>query len=312
LKKQGVISLGEAFIDFISIDASNTKYQQLLGGATVNVAVGTSRLGIPSYYLCKIGTDSNSQFVSNQLTKEKVNTEYCIRTPEKQICEVYVHINEKGERYFHSYKNPSPDVVLTDGELNKVIFQSAKIFYFGSGTLFHDLAKKTTEKALLFAKEAGTLVAFDTNIRLKRWDNEDQCRRTISSFLKHADIVKMAEDELLFITETKSLDAGLEKLANLSIPYIFITRGNEGAIVQHGNELIQIPAKNVKAIDTTGAGDAFMSAILYCFHEKGIQPKLLKDYLEFANEIGAIATTHFGALTAVSDIKPMIRKEKRH
>jgi fructokinase len=308
LKNQGVISLGEAFIDFISIDSTNTNYQQLLGGATVNVAVGTSRLGIPSYYLCKLGTDSNGLFVENELTKEKVDTDYCVRTSNKKICGVYVHINNSGERYFHSYINPTPDVVLTEEDLQRELFHSAKIFYFGSGTLFQAEAKKTTEKSLLYAKETDAIVAFDPNIRLMRWENEEICRKTVCSFLEEADIVKLADDELLFLTESKTLEEGLHKLSNWRIPYVFITMGKEGALAIHGGNRIHVPAKKVNVVDTTGAGDAFMSALLYCFHEKGMSAERIEEYTQFANEIGASVTTEFGALTASVDFQ--VIKEK--
>lgn len=300
LNKQGIISLGEAFIDNISIDQTNTKFQKLLGGATVNVAVGTRRLGIPSYYICKWGIDSESLFVENQLKSEKVNTDYCIRTPNKKICQVQVYINQNGERYFNSYINLTPDQVMLETELEKELFTNAKIFYFGSGTLFQTNAKQTTETAVMHARNANTLVAFDPNIRLKRWENEDICRRTIIPFLKKADIIKLAKEELLFLTETKTLEEGLDQLSNWQVPYSFITMGEEGSIAQYGISRILEPAKKVKVIDTTGAGDAFMSALLYCFHEKGIHPEHLKVYLQFANDLGALATTEFGALTAFS------------
>jgi fructokinase len=300
LNKQGIVSLGEAFIDNISIDETNSKFQQLLGGATVNVSVGASRLGVTSYYLCKLGIDAESLFVENQLKTEKVNTDYCIRTPNKKICQVQVYLNQNGERYFNSYINPTPDQVMLDSELGKELFTKAKIFYFGSGTLFQSNAKQTTEKAIKFAKDADTIVAFDPNIRLMRWENEDICRRTIIPFLKKADIVKLAEEELLFLTETNLLEDGLDQLSQWRVPYTFITMGEKGSIALYGKNKIHVPVKKVKAIDTTGAGDAFMSALLYCFHDRGMHLEGLKDYLQFANEMGAIATTEFGALKATS------------
>lgn len=78
------------------------------------------------------------------------------------------------------------------------MFKKAKIFYFGSGTLFHPKAKEATETSLKYAKEFGHTIAFDTNIRLQRWESEELCRQTVISFLKKADIVKLAEDELSF------------------------------------------------------------------------------------------------------------------
>lgn len=306
LSKQGVISLGEAFVDYISTDSSNTQYQQLLGGATVNVAVGTRRLDIPSYYLCKLGTDEISQFVEQEFRKEMVNTEYCVRALDKKICGVYVHLKENGERYFHSYINETPDEVLTANQLNKELFNKAKIFYFGSGTLFHEMAKNTTIAALKYAKKSNTLVAFDANLRLKRWGNEEQCRTTVCSFLPKSDIAKLADDELLFLTQTKSLDEGIEKLSHWKIPYVFITMGSKGAYALFQGSKIHIPAVNVNAVDTTGAGDAFMSALLYCFHQKGIPTALsqLSEYTKFANHIGALATTKIGSLTAISTRMP--------
>ncbi|MEH7416767.1 carbohydrate kinase [Neobacillus drentensis] len=303
MKKQGVISLGEAFVDYVSVDSTNTKFQPLLGGATVNVAVGTSRLGIPAYYLCKMGKDEISTFVMQELTKEDINTDFSVQNASKKICGVYVHTNESGDRYFHSYINETPDEVLETKDIKKEVFEHAKVFYFGSGTLFNEKAKKATETSLIYAKESGNLIAFDTNIRLKRWESEEQCRQTVISFLKKADIVKIAEDELSFLTQTDSAEAGIEKMSAWRIPFLFVTMGAKGACaVMNGNK-VSSPAPRVKAVDTNGAGDAFMSALIYCFHEKGKpsdSSQIIK-YLQFANQVGAAATTQVGSLTANFD-----------
>ncbi|MFF2445639.1 carbohydrate kinase [Neobacillus sp. NPDC058068] len=314
MDKKGVISLGEAFVDFISTDQTNTKYQQLLGGATVNLAAGTSRLGIPTYYLCKLGTDEISHFVEQELKKERINTEFCVRTPSKKICGVYVHIYESSERYFYSYINETPDEVLIENQLKKELFELAKIFYFGSGTLFHEIAKKTTETGLKYAKESEMLVAFDANLRLKRWESENHCRQIVCSIIKNADIVKFAEDELLFLTETKSIEAGLEKAYQWKIPYLFVTMGGNGAFAVYNGTRVDVPGVQVNAIDTTGAGDAFMAAILYCFHEKGkpAEPSQLTEYIHFANHAGAAVTTEFGSLTANFDMRELKKQFQKN
>jgi fructokinase len=298
LKKQGVISLGEAFVDFISQDQTNTNYQRLLGGATVNVAVGVRRLGIPSYYLCKLGMDETSLFVQEEMTKEQVNLSYCTYQSTKKICSVYVHVNDQGDRYFHSYINETPDDWITAEELDKELFTQSKLFYFGSGTLFHPIARKTTNQALVFAKEGNSLIAFDTNIRLKRWENEEQCREVILSYVKKASIVKMAEDELLFLTKSDTLEQGIESISNMDIPFLFITRGKEGAFASHKGIQVNVPGIEVKVVDTTGAGDAFMAALLSRFHDQGVPENkaLLEEYTSFANLAGAMSTTQFGSL----------------
>jgi fructokinase len=298
LKKHGITSLGEAIVDFIATDPSNKTYQRLLGGATVNVAVGVRRLGIPSYYLCKLGTDESSTFIEEKLMKENVDLSFCSHHPNKRICSVYIHLNQHGERYFHSYVNETPDEWITSEELDNKPFMNSKIFYFGSGTLFHPIARKTTDQALQYAKEENLVIAFDTNIRLKRWESENQCRETILSYAKRADIVKMAEDELLFLTETETLDEGLEHIAKMEIPFLFITKGKDGACAIHKDIMVHVPGIPVKAVDTTGAGDAFMAALLSCFHDRGIPQNeaQLAEYTEFANKAGAHSATKFGSL----------------
>jgi fructokinase len=301
VKKQGVISLGEAFVDLISVDSTNTKYQQMLGGATVNVAAGVKRQGIPSYYLCKLGTNQPSAFVESELSKERIDTSFCVRTSGKDICMVYVHLDEIGERYFHKYINHTPDVVLTEHELDRKVFDMARIFYFGSGTLFHETSKRTTMTALKFAKEANTLISFDANLRLKRWDSESQCRRTVCSQLEQVDIVKLTEEELYFLTETDMIEDAMNIVSSYTIPYLFITLGSEGAIAIMNGRKVYVPSIEVDAIDTTGAGDAFMSALLYQFHEKGLPTDLLQleKYTAYANRVAATTTTQIGSLTAL-------------
>ena len=307
MEKQGIISLGEAFVDYVSVDSTNTKFQRLLGGATVNVAVGTKRLGIPTYYFCKIGEDEISQFVEQELAKEGINTDFAVHSPGKKICCVYVHTNDHGERNFHSYLNETPDDVLAADEIKKEVFEQTKIFYFGSGTLFNQKAKESTEASLIYAQETANLIAFDTNIRLKRWVSEELCRQTITSFLKKADIVKIAEDELYFLTETDSFEAGLAKISLWEIPFLFITMGGKGACAIMNGDMVFVPAPKVKAVDTTGAGDAFMSALLYCFYEKGkpADTSELTKYLQFSNQVGAAATTNIGSLTMNLDFNEL-------
>ncbi|WP_066056773.1 carbohydrate kinase family protein [Robertmurraya korlensis] len=298
MKKQGVISLGEAFVDFIATDRTNKTYQHLLGGATVNVAVGIKRQGIPSYYLCKLGQEEWSQFVVEELRKENVDISSSSFSETKKMCSVYIHVNEQGDRYFHSYVNETPNDWLTTEELDKKPFTKSKIFYFGSGTLFHPVARKTTDQALVYAREMNMQVAFDTNIRLKRWESEEQCRETVLSYVKKADIVKMAEDELLFLTKTENFDQGFLAISKLGIPFLFITRGKEGAVALHEKIVVSVPAMDVKVVDTTGAGDAFLAALLVEFHNYGL-PKTkaqLERYTIIANNAASRSTTKFGSL----------------
>ncbi|MBY0121519.1 carbohydrate kinase [Bacillus sp. S/N-304-OC-R1] len=296
--KSGVISLGEVFVDMISLDKTNTKFQPFIGGATVNLAVGVKRQGIDSCYLCKLGRDETSVFVEEAFNHEGVCLDYAVHSDTKKSCEVYVHQTNNGDRVFHSYVNPTPDEWLTEQEVGKIPFQFGKIFYFGSGTLFHETACETTKKALLYAKEEQLFIGFDVNIRLKRWDSEEQCRKTICSFLSQAHLVKMAEEELLFLMDTESYETAISRINQFNIPSLFITKGSKGACAYHKDLEVCISGLDVDVVDTTGAGDAFMASLLCSFHEKGEPSSFsqLEKYLHDANKAGAIATTKMGSL----------------
>ncbi|WP_456276820.1 carbohydrate kinase family protein [Bacillus sp. AK128] len=298
MKKDGVISFGEVMVDLISVDRQNLNYQPYLGGATINVAVGVSKQGIPSYYLCKIGVDETSQFAKEELVKQKVDLTYSSQSLNKKLCKVTIQLDENGERVFHSYLNETPDEWLMAEELNQNVFNHAKLFYFGSGTLFHHLAKSTTIKALEMARQSNLMIAFDANIRIKRWGSEEECRTTIMSFFKKADIVKMSEEELLFLTNSSYLEEALQRVEDLNIPYLLITLGAKGAMAVWEGSRITVPGVKVNVVDTTGAGDAFMAAILYCFHKQGYPNSVvtLTEYLQYANQMGAQATTRLGGL----------------
>ncbi|WP_337019214.1 carbohydrate kinase [Oceanobacillus massiliensis] len=296
---QGIISYGEAFVDYIAQDRTNKLYNTYLGGTTINVAVGARRLGTQSHYICKLGTDETSQFIRRELEKESVNTDYCMESERKRICSVYIHLNEMRERHFHAYINETPDEQLLESELHEKLFENAFLFYFGSGTLFHPTAFTTTKRAIQLAKHHRSLIAFDPNIRLKRWDNLESCKTNVKGMLPDVDILKISEEELLFLTEAANLDAGLQIIKSYQIPYVFITRGEDGAIVFYRNEKIIVPAEKVEVVDTTGAGDAFMAGLLHCFDRHGI-PKTADElvfYTKYANKLGSNTVKTLGALT---------------
>ncbi len=145
------------------------------------------------------------------------------------------------------------------------------------------------------------LVAFDPNIRMKRWESEAACRNIVTPFLSETDILKISQDELLFLMNSADLTESLEKLRAYHIPYVWVTQGENGAAAVTANQTLHVSAKEVQAIDTTGAGDAFMAGVLRYVHINGLPSTMesLVSCTEFANHLGALAATKAGALTAL-------------
>lgn len=309
MAQKGILSLGDAFVDFVSRTSDNNSFDRNLGGASVNVAVHISRFGIPSFYITKLGIEEDSKFVEEEMQKEQVNLDDSVRTSTKKISKVFVHLDAFGERQFHNYENETPDEVVLETDIKGQSFENKSIFYFGSGTLFHPHARAATKKAISLAKEKGLLIAFDANIRLKRWNREEECRQVIRELLPLVDVLKLSEEELCFLMEVDTVEQGMEQLENFHMPFQLVTLGEKGAIGQlFEQEKVHVPAEAVKVLDTNGSGDAFMAAILSYIHEKGFPhtKEEMVNYIGHANKLGAMVATKKGSLPTLHNYRTLV------
>lgn len=310
MAQKGILSLGDAFIDFVSRTSDNIIFDRNLGGASVNVAVHISRFGIPSCYITKLGIEEDSKFVEEEMQKEQINLDESVRTSTKKISKVFVHLDAFGERHFHNYENETPDEVVLETDIKGQSFENKSIFYFGSGTLFHPLARAATKKAISLAKEKGLLIAFDANIRLKRWNRKEECRQVIRELLPLVDVLKLSKEELCFLMEVDTVEQGMEQLANFHVPFQLVTLGEKGAIgcLLELQEKVYVSAEEVTVIDTNGSGDAFMATILYYIHEKGFPntKEEMVNYIGHANKLGAMVATKKGSLPTLHNYQTLV------
>ncbi|MGD6794006.1 aminoimidazole riboside kinase [Metabacillus indicus] len=314
--KKGIISLGEALIDFIPADAENLVYQKSPGGAPANVAVGLARLGAPSSFLGKVGDDVLGTFLKETLQSFGVNTDHMLLTKEAKTGAVFVTLAEDGERSFDFYIDPSADRFLHEENLDVSLFEESKILHYGSISMISEPSKSATVKAVELARENGMIVSYDPNLRLSLWENEETAKETILSMFGKADLIKISEEELEFLTGETDIEKGVEKLSVYHIPLLFITMGSEGSYAFTKNGAVKIDAMRVNAVDTTGAGDAFVSGILYQLHEHETHPgELTADELKrigrFASVSGGLAASVKGAMTALptlGEVEDILKK----
>lgn len=313
IKKNGIMSLGEALIDFIPLDKENITYQKSPGGAPANVAVGVARLGAKSTFLGKVGDDVLGRFLLETLQSYQVNTRAMILTDEARTGVVFVTLAENGERSFEFFITPSADVFLREEEVKEDLFKENKVFHFGSISLIHDPVRTATKKAVRLAKENGIIVSYDPNLRLSLWNDEDIAKETILAMMSEVDVVKISEEELEFLTGETDMDAGIAAMKSYNIPVLVITLGEKGSYAVVKGEKAYTPAMKVEAVDTTGAGDAFVSGLLYCLNEyvgtiSNLTVEVVAKMTAFASVSGALAASEKGAMTAL----PTIEKVREH
>lgn len=311
---QGVITLGEALIDFTPLDEQNMDFRKNPGGAPANVAVALSRLGVDVSFVGKIGDDVLGNFLADKLKSEEVNIDNLILTEEAKTAITFVTLDEDGDRSFDFYIDPSADRFLRADEIDQKLFEENKIYHFGSISLIDEPARSATKKGIELAHKNGMLVSYDPNLREMLWDSLAEAKEMILSVMDQVDIVKVSEEELEFLTGKKDIKKGAAELkAEYKIPVLFITCGSEGSYY-YLDELGFVEAFKVDAVDTTGAGDAFMSGVLYNFNQADlslaeIDNEFLEKTLKFANYSGSLAASASGAMAALPTLEEVQKLE---
>ncbi len=311
-----IITFGEALIDFVpktnGQPLSQVKeFMRAPGGAPANVAVAIAKLGGNSYFAGKVGDDSFGHFLISMFTEEKVKTDYVLLTKEVKTALAFISLKENGERDFLFYRDPSADMLIAAEDLDKSWFFDAAIFHFGSNTLSYSTCNKATYKAIEFAKATATLISFDPNIRLSLWSSSAKAREQILAILPQVDILKVSEEEYQFLLDTKDEKKAANYFLSQGISLVIVTKGENGSSYYTKAISDDLIVPKVKAIDTTGAGDAFVGGLLYqlwvslnndnsladiCNHKEE-----LSTITNFANACGALTATGRGAIPSLPD-----------
>jgi len=307
-----LFSIGEVLIDFIPLQKGKALkdvigFERAPGGAPANVAAAVSKYGGKASMITKLGKDAFGDFLIEELEAVGVETDKIKRTKEANTGLAFVSLREDGERDFSFYRNPSSDLLLTEGEIKEEWFEKGDILHFCSVDLVESPMKYAHEKAIQAVKDNGGIVSFDPNVRLPLWEHPEDCRKTILAFLPKAHIIKISDEELEFITGIKDEQQAIQSLFTGDVKAVIYTKGANGADLYLKDSFFTSKGFKVEVQDTTGAGDAFIGGFLYKLLEKEATlnnlEQLLKEnqmeILAFANASGAITTTGKGAISSI-------------
>ncbi|MDU3724442.1 MAG: carbohydrate kinase, partial [Clostridium celatum] len=225
-----VISIGEALIDFIPHekgvalkDVSN--FLRVAGGAPLNVAAAVSKLGGKSVMLTKLGVDGFGDHILEEVKPLGVDVSNVLRTKEANTALAFVSLKEDGERDFSFYRNPSADMLLNASEIKEEVFLEGGILHFCSVSLIDAPIKDAHRRAIELAKKNNCLISFDPNVRLPLWETPEACKEAILEFLPFANIVKISDEELEFITGIADETEALNFLLQGAVEVIIYTKG---------------------------------------------------------------------------------------
>jgi beta-fructofuranosidase len=323
-KPMKLLAIGEALIDFIP-DKSGCAFDQVtafapkLGGAPANVCGAFSRLTGKSAILTKLGNDPFGDKIIKELGEAGIDTSDVIRTDEANTALAFVSLGEDGNRTFSFYRNPSADMLLKDTELSEEIFEDIFALHFCSVSLGDFPMKDAHRTAINFARAKGAIISFDPNLRFALWKSEDDLRAAVNEFIPKADILKISDEEIGFITGKNDIRDAAEEFFGQGVKLVVYTRGKDGAELMTRKASGQTEGIAVKAVDTTGAGDAYIGSLLWYLKSIGVTskdlPELTADELKegaaFANRYCAVTITKLGAIPSYPTLQNFKRIYKQ-
>lgn len=304
MKNPLVTCFGELLIDMISTNpgslVDSEGFLKKFGGAPANTAVGLAKLGTNVIFMGKVGDDPFGHYLKKTLEEYKVNTQHLILSKADKTTLAFVSLTEDGERDFYFFKGAHE--ALTPDELN--LPQATHLFHFGSLTQTNEMAKKATDKLLDQALTMGCIISYDPNIRKNLWGNLQRAKEIILETAKKVHILKLNDDEARILSQNADIKKAAKILFSQNLDALFITLGAKGCYYKTKSAEGQIkPTIIVKAVDTTGAGDAFNAGYIDAISRSGkhvsdMTQKDLEEALKRAVVIGAVTTTKKGAISA--------------
>ncbi|MGW9817171.1 carbohydrate kinase family protein [Staphylococcus cohnii] len=309
-----LLAIGEALIDFIP-NQKDSKLKDVegftrqVGGAPCNVACTTTKLGGQAEMITQLGNDAFGDLIVENISNIGVHTNYIRRTDEANTALAFVSLTKEGERDFSFYRKPSADMLYQPSNIDAITVTENDMLHFCSVDLV-DSPMKQAHKALINkVKSASGTIIFDPNVRLPLWTSEEECKNAIREFLPLAHVLKISDEELTFVTGNKVEKEAIAWLFQGSVEAVIYTKGKEGAEIHFKDgTVIDHSGYKVKAIDTTGAGDAFIGALINRLAVSDIDNPIAalkvqgENILEFSNIVAAKVTTKYGAIESIPNL----------
>ena len=302
-----VYCIGEILIDMVSTNRVGLKnaisFEKKAGGAPANVACAIAKMGEDAEFMGQIGEDFFGEYLSEILEKYNIKTNLCYKKGNTTLA--FVALDKDGERDFSFMRGCDKDY-----DYKKVDFScidNKDILHFGSATgLLDGNLKESYLKLFEYAKEKNIFISFDPNYRenLIKEDMIDKFIEDCRFFIKNSDFIKMSDEEIKLIAKKDDLKDCINYIHSLGGKIIAITLGKDGTLLSFNNNIETIPSIKINQIDSTGAGDAFvgtMLALILDIINKDKYPTFeeLKDICLFANKVGAITCTNYGAMDSI-------------
>jgi len=269
-----ILCSGEALIDMLprATQDGGSAFQPFVGGSVLNTASALGRLGQPVGFFSGISTDLFGKMLAERLESSNVDTRFVVRSGRTTTL-AFVHLVDGNATYVF-YDENSAGRMLYEGDI-PALDDSVECLFFGCISLVPEPCAATYE-ALLMREGETRVTMLDPNIRQGFVDfmqNEADYRARLKRMLAKSDLVKVSDDDLIWLMGEGDLAAKAEEMRAMGPAAVFVTEGARGvtSYTQHGATFV--PSVKVDVVDTVGAGDTFNGGFLTALREMGAMSK---------------------------------------
>jgi len=306
-----IVALGEVVSDIYrgeEISAVELGFVARPGGAPANVAVAACRLGSEAAFVGSVGEDLFGDFILRALESEGVDTSGVSRqSPPTRTSLAFVEVRTDGDREFTFYRSsPAADELLSPDDIAEDLVSGASFVNFGSIPLIREPVRSATRRIAELARELDVPVAFDVNFREHLWESVQAAREAVEPLLDLSTIVKLGDDELSPLLGTDDVEEAAGMLLDRGVSLVLVSKGAEGAFCATRKFSDEVPTFDVgEIVDATGAGDAFLAAVLVHLSDKPLEEDRVREATLRGCAAGALACTDYGAMSALPKEKDL-------
>jgi len=304
-----ILCIGEALIDMICTDrghplSEGENFLKKPGGAPTNVAAAIAALGGNVELAAKVGKDPFGRHLIDVMNSFGVSTKWMLQDENHFTTFAFVSLMENGERDF--YFNRGADGQLTRYEVDSIDLEEFSIVHFGSATGFLPGPLQAAYQSLLQKSLQNEIfISFDPNYRSLLFQHDKQSFIDQSwNFLNSCHFFKVSDEEAMMLTGRSTVNDAAHDFLSRTNSIFAITLGKEGTLLGVNGKTEIISSIKIKPVDTTGAGDAFVGAVLYQLADKSLKEIKSLSMSEWnkiilnANKAGARTCEYLGAMEA--------------
>jgi fructokinase len=298
-----LLSCGDALIDFLPVSSADGRdaLVPVVGGSSLNIAVGMARLGAPAGFVGGISTDLFGRMIAEHASASKVDLRYATRGDHQTTLAFVRTVDGEPQYGFYDAATESRNWVYRH---SAIPFADIQAIHVGSTTLTYDLGAAQALAMVEDARDTVT-ISFDPNCRPNLVGDKNRYLGHMHAFAAKADIVRMSDVDFEFLYGGNDHVGGASSLMAAGASLVVVTRGAKGARAWHKRAgAVEVQAPTVKLVDMIGAGDSFQAALLFALRAIGrigraplaqITSDELSRVLLFAAECAAFTCGRAGA-----------------